>query len=874
MATRPTICCIALLLLTNFSFAQGEIRGGSLFEKINRGESSRIGHGIEVRPQPEVTSKLTTDGTTYTLSLRLELPEGANTYSQNPEFSGQTRISVTHAKGLQPLSNSFTPDQTPKASYDDNFGKSVEKFFGTVIWSREFQLVPGADPGDVAVSGMLSFKMCDATGCFGKRIPFEIKNADIQRVGGLAVEPATLPEMNSVELASGTTERVSRTRMRSSTTSDDTPKFILPGDASPLPAIPSFTEDEPLNDAKIKYAETVTPRGGINALPLTLTLTLSPENASPGSEVTLSVTANVEPDWHIFALKKAPNQIGTPTSFPLDALRNLTPSGEWIADHPPVIEESTENTSEATHHGVITWSRKFQVVGPGAYGIDGAVRFQVCKTGQCRPGKHIFSLGDSTIPAIPMAQAGAETTSESAGDSVAFSSETVKQRLEEKRGAAAHLGWQLLFAFLGGLILNIMPCVLPVLPIKALSFVQQAGESRQRIIMLNLAYTLGVVAVFMLLGGMAALAGANWGALFQTSGFNLVMACVIFAMALSLLGVYEIPIPGFIGSGGGAEHQEGLFAAVMTGVTTTLLATPCLGPFMGVTLAWMVTQPPAISFLICGVMAIGMSSPYLALGLFPRLLDFLPRPGMWMVRFKELCGFALLGTVLMLIGSAGEKLVFPGLIIMLALGLALWMIGQLAGHGASEKTKGIVYSLALLVVGGSIGWFAWDRSEPHLAWQPFTEEALEEAALNKKTVLVDFTADWCMTCKQNERFALNRKATFDFVEEHDVVVMKADFTKEDPEIAKWIDLLGQPGVPLTAIFPANRPNDPILIPGVYTNGMLMERLRAAIDPAPSSANGEKGIDATKLVTPDPASETTPSRTAMVPLIVPETTTAQ
>jgi thiol:disulfide interchange protein len=254
------------------------------------------------------------------------------------------------------------------------------------------------------------------------------------------------------------------------------------------------------------------------------------------------------------------------------------------------------------------------------------------------------------------------------------------------------LWMNLVFAFLGGLLLNVMPCVLPVIAIKVLSFVQQAGENRGRILALNCTYSLGVIAVFLVLAALAVFLGEKggqewgWGALFQDARFNIVMAAIVFAMGLSLLGVFEIPVPGMIGSAA-SGHREGLIGAFSTGVFATLLATPCTGPFMGTTLAWSLKQEALIVFLVWGVMGLGMAFPYLIIGVFPKLVYWLPKPGMWMVRFKEFAGFVLMGTVVWILTSLTQDLLIPTLVILIGIALALWKVGNLYNHSTPLGRK-------------------------------------------------------------------------------------------------------------------------------------------------------------------------------------------
>jgi len=390
------------------------------------------------------------------------------------------------------------------------------------------------------------------------------------------------------------------------------------------------------------------------------------------------------------------------------------------------------------------------------------------------------------------------------------------------------------------------------LAIKILSFVQQAGESRSRILLLNLAYTAGVIAVFMGLATLAVTAQVGWGGLFQQTRFNLVMACVVFAMGLSLLGVFEIPVPGMVGSAAGSHQREGLLGAVMTGILATLLATPCTGPFMGAALAWSVQQPARMTYLIWGVMGLGMASPYVLIGVFPQLVKWLPKPGTWMVRFKELAGFVLMASVIFIIYYTDKKYTIPALVMLLGVALGLWMIGNLYDVNSHIRHKTIV-RLTALVLMALICWIGYSlagESKYRLPWEPFSEARLTALLKENKPVLVDFTAEWCAICKSNERLALNTHDTLNVVTQQGIVPLLADYTEKSPEIDRWLKKFRQNGVPLTVIFPSRRPNQPILLTGAYFQGTLLEKLKeAAAQTVPKTASSnmvsERGSAATR-----------------------------
>ncbi len=768
-------------------------------------------------------------GDEVVLSVQVELPPGAHTYSQNPGFAGASRISVSELSGIEPVEDAFLPDREPIVAEDPYLGR-VEKYTGTVTWSRKYRYTSGVPADLVYASGRLDYQVCDAKRCTMLDHPFE----------SFLEGSLTQPGESSLAAA--------------------------PADANPA-------------DSTLRNAYVLTPQrssfAGPKADPITVQFELSPTDAQPGDTVSLAITMELQPGWHTFGLIPHATQQSVATSIALDALTNLQPlSDEFQSHEPPEIYEwDFDDVTETIHHGRVTWSRPFKVIEAGPYGAGGEMTYQLCKESCLAPHTVAFSLGSTqdpmhleqaTMAMQSFATPDSGSTAAAAGGATHSESTVQSGSLTNTAG----LGWYLVLAFLGGLFLNVMPCVLPVLAIKLLTLVQQAGENRGRLLLLNSCYALGVIGVFLVLATLAATVRLGWGEQFQNQGFVLVMACVFFAMGLSLLGVFEIPIPGMIGSTGG-HHQEGPLGAFLTGILATLLATPCSGPFMTSTLAWSVdpSRPASVPFLVFGMMGLGMASPYLLVALDPRLVNWLPKPGMWMVRFKEFAGLAVLGAVIWLLYGMDDEVVVPTLIILLGIGTGLWMIGRLYNHASSPSRKWVVRGLACLTV-LSVGWWGYGRYEaglklaeenrnarrdlaialatggvpaqPHagtsdpdddsheLPWQPFSAELLSVLLDQGRTVLIDFTADWCATCKANEAIALNTAATSRFVREHDVVTLVADYTRADEEIKTWLNRFGSTSVPLTVIFPQGNPEAPIILAGPYTEPTLLAHLREAV----------------------------------------------
>jgi thiol:disulfide interchange protein len=336
-------------------------------------------------------------------------------------------------------------------------------------------------------------------------------------------------------------------------------------------------------------------------------------------------------------------------------------------------------------------------------------------------------------------------------------------------------------------------------------------------------------------------------------------------MGLSLFGVFELPVPGIIPSA--AHHREGYIGTFNTGIIATLLGTPCIGPFVAPVFTWGLTQPPIMVLTMFGLMGLGMAFPFLMTGLFPQLVNWLPRPGDWMVKFKQCTGFALMGTVIWLMYSVPAEWQVPVLILFLGLSLTVWLSANLTSPMESAFRQMRGYAVSLLaglpvcllalwmmqrvpVVGAAemqvaAAPAAKDSSSQadgdvpgHMPWLPFSEDQLVKLRKEGRPMLIDFTANWCVLCKMNERIALDRQETVKFITENGVVPLLADFTNENAEILKYLRQFGQDSVPLTVIIPPGRDSKVIALRGAYSKSTLLQKLKEAVGENPSSAGAD------------------------------------
>ncbi len=399
-------------------------------------------------------------------------------------------------------------------------------------------------------------------------------------------------------------------------------------------------------------------------------------------------------------------------------------------------------------------------------------------------------------------------------------------------GADLTLWAALGFAFLGGLILNLMPCVLPVLFIKALGFAQLAQASRARVREQGLLFLAGVVAAFMALAGLvigfAALGSSvGWGFQLQSPPLVIALAVVMTLIGFNLLGAFEVGT-SVAGVGHGLASQGGRIGAFMTGALAVVVATPCTAPFMGAAVGYAVTQPPALGLSVFLSLALGFALPVVALSFAPALLRLLPKPGRWMLVLKQAFAFPMFATAIWLIWvasvQAGPGGVLAALVAVLAAGFIVWLVGVSRGGGRARIATS---ALAVLVALGA-GWFVVQSAVPEAttqakagdvqAWTPERVAALQAEG---KPVFVNFTAAWCITCLANERVALSRQEVRDAFAVNKVVYLKADWTNRDSQIAQALAQQGRAGVPLYLFYPAAKGGQAEVLPQLLTTDILV-----------------------------------------------------
>ena len=397
----------------------------------------------------------------------------------------------------------------------------------------------------------------------------------------------------------------------------------------------------------------------------------------------------------------------------------------------------------------------------------------------------------------------------------------------------------LLLAFIGGIILNLMPCVLPILSIKAFSIVKQSQDSHKDIFLNSFLYTLGILFSFAILATVVTvikLSGelVGWGFQFQNTGFVVFLLSLMFVFSLSLFDVFVFQAPG-ISTATKASGKKGYFGSFVTGIFAVLLATPCTAPFLGAALGFAFTQPPVIIFAIFLLVGLGLGFPFLIIGLFPKAVKILPKPGEWMNIFKEILGFLLLAfaikMVQVLLVQMGGMYVINVLFFMLILGIASWMYGRFVTPMHTKKTQWIMTVLALLIIIFGAFFTLKGQTPQELGsdahydsfWNKFSEEAVAEGIKAGKPVFVDFTAEYCMVCKTNEATVLNTNDIREAFTSKNVLMLKGDYTRRDPVIHEWLRRYEKAGVPLYLLFIPGV-EEPVVFPEIITKSMIFNAL--------------------------------------------------
>lgn len=631
---------------------------------------------------------------------------------------------------------------------------------------------------------------------------------------------------------------------------------------------------------------------------VTPTLVADTTAVVPGKAFKVGVILKMLPHWHTYY--KVSGEAGMPTKIQWSLPPGYTAT-DLLWKKPTKFTDAgitTYGYQDETVVGATITPPPTATIG-APVSIKATVKWLACQD-QCVPGKRdltmnltvgrsaqsanaqtfeglgwtgdVKTLNSATSPATGSAAAGttgAAGAAEAATTPGKFSGSILDADLKVASTDTQKLSLPvaLLFAFIGGFILNFMPCVLPVISIKVMSFMQQAGDDPKRVFRLGLTFTAGIVSTFLVLAGIIiALQQAGqqvgWGFQFQAPIFVFAMATIVLMFALSLFGLFYVQVNAGQDQIDKMASKEGYTGTFFKGVLATTLSTPCSAPFLGSGVGFAFSQPPYVVLLTFIAVAIGMAFPYVLLTAQPAWMKYLPRPGVWMEKFKESMGFLLLATVVWLVWTLGQQVgnnaSMAAVGFLVALSFAVWLVGRFTDLTSTGQRKAVVYAIAGLVVVGAY-WsmlrpnpavlaFSTPQPDPiatpttgganpyknatavstdEIDWQPFSIDRLNEELKAGKTVFVDFTADWCLTCKVNESTVLNTKPVIAKLREVHAVTLRADWTRQDPQIAGLLHKFGRSGVPLYVVFPGSRPTQPIVLPEAITTDLVVAKLAEA-----------------------------------------------
>lgn len=548
----------------------------------------------------------------------------------------------------------------------------------------------------------------------------------------------------------------------------------------------------------------------------------------PGTTARLAARVEIERGWHVNSNTPTEDWL-IPTVLTLEVPAGFAPPRLEYPAH-KMQKFGFAPDPIAVYDGRVTVLAEIELppdVAEGALEIPAKLHYQACDHDSCLPPTDAFATATITVGG------GGQPANEAV-----FAAFNAAAAPPAAATPSRSLLAVLLLAVAGGLLLNAMPCVLPVLSLKVFGLVQSAAKGRAHVVKGCLATTAGVLVSFWTLAGVAVgakLAGeaVGWGMQFQRPGFVTFLVVVVVLFALNMWGLFEIPLPARLSRLGGSGTGEGVGGHLMSGLFATLMATPCSAPFLGTAVGFALAQQPALIFAIFTAIGVGLALPYLLLAVAPGVARWLPRPGAWMATFKGVMGFLLAATAVWLFYVLAAQVSAESLayIQLALLGLALftWLVSR---DGAAPLTRrlatlGVAAAAvtAIVLAINSPAAAAQGKVSKYHDWLAFDEAQAEALRAEGRLVFIDFTADWCLTCKTNERLVLETPEIAAAFAEHGVVPMKGDWTNPDDEIAAFLARYGKSAVPFYVLYRPGR--EPHVFPEILTRQQVLDALAAA-----------------------------------------------
>lgn len=591
------------------------------------------------------------------------------------------------------------------------------------------------------------------------------------------------------------------------------------------------------------------------------TATIQPSSVQAGGKSSLLITAALDEHYHLYEFVPNDAEVQLRTLILVDKKADLQFASPTTSS-PTRTQELGGGTSMRFHEQEVTWEIPINIpitAKSGLREIELWVGYNSCDESHCDPPAGVRFTGTLQVSQ----EAVASQSSAMIAQGIEFDSVAKNSRLANWiDGAAIDSAatdkaslklWMIAAALLGGFILNFMPCVLPVVGLKLLSFVDQAGNNQRRFVMLNLSFVAGIMTVVC---GLAAFNiatkmigwSAGWGEQFNSFPLQVGIVVLLFSMSLSFLGVWDIPIPGFATSksAGQLMQREGLLGAFYKGLLTTVLATPCSGPLLGAVFGETLKLSAIGSFVVFASVGIGLGLPYLAICLWPSVVRLLPKPGAWMESLKQFLAFPMLLSMVWFMNVLDSQYHIAMLVTLIGVWFGCWVIGRVPSYAESHQKFRM---WATVVCGCSIfGLASFKYFGPvthYLPWQPYSESALNELRNQGKPVMIEFTARWCATCQTNMRLAIDRPEVAKVMKDCDVVPLLADWTDTSPTsassiaIRKKVQELESNSIPLLAIYPADRHAPPIILRDVITQTQLINALQQATENRTASKDREE-----------------------------------
>ncbi len=808
---RLMAACLMLSVFAGIAPGQNDFGGTDLFPDFSLGE-----FGENAGDPYEFSASYTVTGAdTAQLNVRCALDPKWHVYSVTQEPGGPTRtqLSITAPTSVKATAP-FKPNEPAHKSLSKVFkGVTVEEHEGVVVWTAPIT-IPAGFQDDIRVT-------VDALVC---------------KTDGSCI-PVT-DELVAIHAGEATAESESGGKAKTTKFRDGT--------------------------YEVEWSASISPR------------------LKPGDNGKLIFTAKPAPNYHVY--RSAVDDADSSTNFVVTEKSGIKVGGPKT-DKPVISKELLKGIPPIHYYkGEVTWTLPIAVpsdIKSSEGKLEGMIGYQACTDDSCLrpmalkftsqvkvdPSSGALTFGEISFASVKQAEAmdaaaelkwvdkidpaansnNAASSAVSADSPAQSASEDETAAVvapEETKNSTSFLGI-LAFAFIGGVILNFMPCVLPVVGLKVMSFVKQAGEDRGRVLRLNVVYTLGILSVFAVLGVLAVALNFSWGQQFTFFGVKLGLTLLLFALALSYLGVWEIPAPSFASSKKSQELEgkEGYPGAFAKGAFATVLATPCSGPLLGYIFGTTFGLSPVQTIAVIMTVGLGMSMPYLIIGARPELVSWLPKPGAWMETLKEFLAFLFLGTVAFFFHGFADEHKLPVFVALIGVWFGCWIIGKVPNWETIRKrtaawTAGLV--AASLIGIGAFHYLV--PGESTLQWEAYDEARLTQLQNEGRTVMVDFTADWCVNCLVNYEIALDTEETKELLSELNAVPMIADWSdRSNTVIPAKLEELQSRSIPVLAIYPGSRPEKPIILRDLVSQSAVLEALRQAgpsIDDSTAKSTGK------------------------------------